>query len=336
MGVRTKSKTIYIFSSGELRRKDNTIYFESENGKKYIPVESTSEIMIFGEVDVNKRFLEFLTQAEIILHFFNRYEYYVGTYYPREHLNSGYMIINQAQHYFDKDKRVLLARKFIEGACKNLKQVLSYYYRRGNKELADSISKIEEFSFKLYKCSDIDELMALEGNVRLHYYPEFDIILKNPDFVFEIRTKRPPQNYLNALISFGNSLLYSVVLSEIYKTHLDPRIGFLHASNFRRFSLNLDAAEVFKPIIIDRLILTLIAKKMITKESFDGSAAGLVLKESAMQLFVKQLEEKLATTVKYPSLGRHVSYRRLIRLELYKIQKHLMGESEYMPFEAKW
>jgi len=333
--MKKRSETIYIFSNGELKRKDNTIYFEGEKGRKYIPVESTSEIMIFGEVDVNKRFLEFLTQAEIILHFFNRYEYYVGSYYPREHLNSGYMIVKQAEHYLDEQQRQKLAKKFVEGALKNIRTVVYYYKRRG-KPLDEVIDKLESFILDLQSCKTNSELMAVEGNARSYYYPVFDVILENPDFAFEVRTKRPPENFLNALISFGNSLLYTICLSEIYKTHLDPRIGFLHASNFRRFSLNLDIAEIFKPIIVDRLIFSLVGKKVITKKSFDDNVLGLTLKEDAMQLFVKEFEEKLATTVKYPSLGRHVSYRRLIRLEAYKIQKHIMGEEEYQPFVAKW
>ena len=121
-------KPIYIFSSGELKRKDNTLYFENEEGqRKYIPVENTSQIYIFGEVNINKRFLEFLTQAEIMLHFFNRYEYYIGTYYPREHLNSGYLILKQAENYLDPDKRIILAQEFVRGAFKNILQVLKYY-----------------------------------------------------------------------------------------------------------------------------------------------------------------------------------------------------------------
>ncbi|HHX24739.1 MAG TPA: type I-B CRISPR-associated endonuclease Cas1, partial [Thermoanaerobacterales bacterium] len=258
-------KPIYIFSSGELKRKDNTIFFENEQGKKYIPVENTNEIYIFGEVDVNKRFLEFATQSEIIVHFFNHYEYYVGSYYPREHLNSGYMILKQAEHYLDPHKRQKIAAEFVMGAIKNILNVIRYYSNRGKnlKHVEDGIKQIEE---KIPNARDIGELMAYEGNARDYYYKAFDIILNNPDFAFEQRTRRPPQNNLNTLISFGNSIIYTIVLSEIYKTHLDPRIGFLHATNFRRFTLNLDVAEIFKPIIVDRVIFTLIGRNMISKD----------------------------------------------------------------------
>jgi CRISPR-associated protein Cas1 len=328
-------KPLYIFSSGELKRKDNTIFFESEQGKKYIPVENTNEIFIFGEVDINKRFLEFLTQAKIILHFFNRYNYYVGSFYPREHLNSGYMILRQAENYLDYEKRLLIAKKFVLGAVGNILQVIGYYRRRG-KKLENIEASIKALAEKIPAGSTIEELMALEGNVRDYYYRTFDSILNDSDFVFQQRSKRPPKNNLNTLISFGNSLLYVIILSEIFQTHLDPRIGFLHATNFRRFSLNLDVAEIFKPIIVDRLIFKLVGKRMLTKNDFESGTDSLMMKEKARHLFVTELDNKLKSTISYHSLGRNVSYRRLIRLELYKLEKHLMDEKEYEPFLAKW
>lgn len=178
--------------------------------------------------------------------------------------------------------------------------------------------------------------MAIEGNIRDIYYGSFNEIISSDEFEFGVRTRRPPKNRLNALVSFGNSLLYTTVLSEIYKTHLDPRIGFLHATNFRRFTLNLDVAEVFKPIIVDRLIFSLLNKEMIKKNHFEEKLKGIYLKEKGRTIFVEELDKRLKTTVRYPSLGKDVSYRRLIRLELYKLEKHLMAEKEYTPFIARW
>jgi CRISPR-associated protein Cas1 len=328
-------RTIYIFSDGELKRKENTLYFETEEGKKYIPVENTSEIFIFGEVTINKRLLEFLTESEVILHFFNYYGYYVGSFYPREHMNSGYMILKQAEHYLDETKRVALARKFVNGGVENIKKVLTYYQNRG-KNLEDFIEKINSLSESLASCNSTDELMAIEGNIREQYYYAFDRILDNEHFIFEGRTRRPPKNRLNALISFGNSILYTICLSEIYHTHLDPRIGFLHATNFRRFSLNLDVAEVFKPVIVDRVIFTLVNKGILKPQHFEQKLDGIVLNEKGRELFVREMDERLKTTFEHKSLARHVSYRQLIRLELYKIEKHLIGDEEYKPFITGW
>ncbi len=327
--------SIYIFSDGELKRKDNTLYFETEEGKKYIPVENTQEILIFGEVTINKRLLEFLTESEIILHFFNYYGYYVGSFYPREHLNSGYMILKQAEHYLDHEKRLIIAEKFVSGAIENIKRVLIYYANRG-KPLNETIDKINSIAQSIKDCESTEELMAVEGNIRELYYQAFDTILDSEHFVFEARTKRPPKNRLNALISFANSLVYTTVLSEIYHTHLDPRIGYLHATNFRRFTLNLDVAEIFKPIIADRVIFNLVNKAIIKPQHFEKKLDGIVLNALGKQLLIQQMDERLRSTIQHKKLGRHVSYRQLIRLELYKIQKHLIGEEEYKPFQSGW
>ncbi|NPV81700.1 MAG: type I-B CRISPR-associated endonuclease Cas1 [Firmicutes bacterium] len=328
-------KSIYIFSNGELKRKGNTLYYESEEGQRFIPVEDIGEIMIFGEVDFNKKFLEFASQKEILIHYFNYYGYYMGTFYPREHLNSGFIILKQAEHYLDPGKRLSLARSFVEGAVKNIRQVLKYYDNRG-RDLGGSISKIEELLASLDSCRDVAELMAAEANIRQIYYQAFDVIIANPDFVFEERSRRPPRNFMNTLISFGNSIMYTTVLSEIYRTHLDPRIGYLHATNFRRLTLNLDVAEIFKPIIIDRAIFTVIDRKAITKDDFESGTEGILLKENGRKALIAEIERKLETTLKHRAIGREVSYRRIIRLELYKIEKHIMGEKEYEPFVIQW
>lgn len=328
-------KSIYIFSAGEISRKDNTLMFESEKGKKYIPVEDTKEIYLFGEVNFNKRLLEFISQKEIIIHMFNHYGYYTGTFYPREHLNSGYMILHQAKAYLDDDHRLSIARQFVSGAMLNMLAVLKYYENRG-KELEGIRDDVFKFKDNLKEMKTIETLMAQEGNAREKYYNAFDRIIGNDHFLFEGRSRRPPLNRLNALISFGNSLMYSVVLSEIYKTHLDPRIGYLHSTNFRRFSLNLDIAEIFKPIIVDRMIFTLIGKRMVNEKDFEKDLQGIVLNDKGRRIFAEEFENRLTTTVQHRQLNKTVSYRTLIRMEVYKLQKELIGEESYEPYVTRW
>jgi CRISPR-associated protein Cas1 len=220
-----------------------------------------------------------------------------------------------------------------------MSQVLKYYRSRisqGSEVLAGILENFKQAEKSLGEVETIEELMAVEGHARERYYSAFDIILDNPDFPFEKRSKRPPLNRLNALISFGNSICYVTVLSEIYKTYLDPRIGYLHATNFRSFSLNLDIAEIFKPIMVDRLIFTLINKKMLTKKDFDKHTDGILLSESGRRTFITELDNRMKTTVNHRHLGKSVSYRRLIRLELYKLQKHILGEKEYTPYQSLW
>jgi len=198
------------------------------------------------------------------------------------------------------------------------------------------IGSIDRIASSIDEQNIPEELMAIEGNIRELYYGAFEEILKSDEFSFDRRTKRPPQNRLNALISFGNSLMYVLALSEIYRTHLDPRIGFLHATNFRRFTLNLDVAEVFKPVFVDRLIFSLINKRQIRAKHFSKEIEGVFLNNTGQKIVVEEWENKLKQTVKHPKLKRKVSYRTLVRLELYKIEKHLLEEQPYEPYIARW
>lgn len=332
-------KSLYLFQNGTLRRKENSLYFEGESMKRFFPVEDINDIFIFGEVEVNKKLLEFISQKNIILHFFNHYGYYTGSYYPREHLNAGLVILKQAEHYLNPDQRLLLAKKFVTGSIAQMSRVLKYYRNRvkeNAEHLAQSIEGLEENIEKVKGIQSIDELLAIEGHSRENYYTNFDVIIQNQDFPFEKRSARPPLNRLNAMISFGNTILYTTALSEIYKTFLDPRIGYLHSTNFRRFTLNLDVAEIFKPILVDRTIFSLINKRKIQKKDFAKQMEGILLNQEGQKKFIQELDERMKTTVEHRHLGKSVSYRRLIRLELYKLQKHLLGEKEYEPYKSLW
>lgn len=328
-------RPLYLMSGGTLSRKQNTLCLETEAGKRYFPVEQVAEIHAFGEVEFNKRLLEFLSQNEVLVHVYSYYGYYMGTFYPREHHNSGYLLLQQVAHYLDETKRLDLARRFVQGGIGNLMAVVRYYARRG-KGLEEVLAALERQASLLGSPQTVEQLMQVEGKAREAYYRAFDRILDDPDFAFEERTRRPPQNRLNALISFGNSLLYTAVLAEIYKTHLDPRVGYLHATNFRRFTLNLDVAEVFKPILVDRTILSVIQRGQVRVRDFDEAMGGLYLKEEGRKRFIQAWEERLEATLQHRTLGRSVSYRGLIRLELYKLEKHLLAEREYRPFRSKW
>ncbi|ACB09373.1 MAG TPA: type I-B CRISPR-associated endonuclease Cas1 [Thermotoga sp.] len=314
-------ESVYLFSSGTLKRKANTICLESEAGRKYIPVENVMDIKVFGEVDLNKRFLEFLSQKRIPIHFFNREGYYVGTFYPREYLNSGFLILKQAEHYINQEKRMLIAREIVSRSIQNMIDFL-----KKRKVQADSLTRYKK---KAEEASNVSELMGIEGNAREGYYSIMDNLVSDERFRIEKRTRRPPKNFANTLISFGNSLLYTTVLSLIYQTHLDPRIGYLHETNFRRFSLNLDIAELFKPAVVDRLFLNLVNTRQINERHFDEISEGLMLNDQGKSLFIKNYEQILRETVFHKKLNRYVSMRSLIKMELHKLEKHLIGEQVF-------
>jgi CRISP-associated protein Cas1 len=138
------------------------------------------------------------------------------------------------------------------------------------------------------------------------------------------------------MISFVNSLCYTVCLDAIYHTQLNPTISFLHQPGERRFSLALDLAEIFKPILADRLIFSLLNKKVVQPSDFDTQLNRCLLKETGRKAVVRSWDEKLSETIRHRSLGRSVSYKHLIKLECYKLSKHVLGMEDYKPFKAWW
>lgn len=302
--------------------------------RRYIPIETVDEIYVMSEMDFNTNLINFLSKYGIVVHFFNYYSFYTGSFQPREKLVSGNLLINQAEHYSDEKKRLTIAQKFIDGASYNIYRNLRYYNGRG-KDVQSFMDKIEALRKDIYKTESISELMGYEGNIRKTYYESWNIII-DQDIDFKKRVRNPPDNMVNTLISFVNTLVYTKVLSAIYNTQLNPTISYLHEPGERRFSLSLDISEIFKPIIADRLIFSLLNKKQITEKSFTKDLNYLHLKKEASKTIAAELDSRLQTTIKHKELNKSVSYEYLMRLECYKLIKHLIGEKEYEPFKIWW
>ena len=336
-------RTYYLFNPGTLQRKDNTLRFtpieDDGNGKehegqpRYLPVEDISEFYAFGSLNANSSLYNFLGQNDIAVHFFDYYENYTGSFMPRDGLLSGKMILAQTKHYQTKKKRVALARKFVEGAAFNMIKNLKYYNTRG-KDLDKLIERIEKYASQLINAGEVDQIMGLEGNIRQTYYEGFDLIIN--DFNMEGRSKQPPRNEVNALISFGNMMCYSQCLRAIHQTQLNPTISYLHTPGERRYSLSLDISEIFKPILVDRVIFKLLNKRELQEKHFDTKLNRCLLNPGGKKIFVKAFEERLTETIQHRSLKRNVSYRHLIMLECYKLSKHLLDMEEYKPFKMWW
>lgn len=319
-------KNYYLLSEGILKRKENTIYFHNEKGKKPIPINKIYSIYAYGQITFSSQVMNLFAKEGIPVHFFNYYGFYNGSFYPREKLLSGDLLIKQCMYNIDFNKRLELAKLFVYGASKNILKVLGYYKIKSN---------IKTTLDELNKCKTITEVMNVEGRIRAEYYDKFDEILPD-NFKMEGRSRQPPKNMINSLISFGNSMMYSTVLTEIYNTQLNPTISYLHEPSERRFSLSLDLSEIFKPIIVDRLIFYLVNKGMITEKDFDQDLNCCLLNDKGRSKFITEYNKRLEKTIKHKELKRKVSYQRLIRLEAYKLKKHFLGVKKYSPLEMWW
>ena len=287
-----------------------------------------------SEMSFNTVFLNYVAQYQIPIHFFNYYNFYTGSFYPKDGNPAGQLLVRQVAHYSDYEKRLNIAVKIIQAAADNIYRNLRYYNSR-DKDVSEYMNDINSLRTKLCSANSIEELMGIEGNIRKRYYAAWNVIV-NQNIEFDKRVMHPPDNMINSLISFVNSLVYTKILSEIYHTQLNPTISYLHEPGVRRYSLCLDLSEVFKPLIGDRLIFSLLNRKQITEDSFTKELNYLHLKKDASKLIVSEFENKMKHTIMHKELGKQVSYQYLMRLEAYKLTKHLLGEKEYEGFRIWW
>lgn len=321
-------------SMGELTRKDNSLCFRKDGKNVYIPVENTKEIFCFNEVSINTKLLDFLSQNNIIIHFYNYYGGYSGTYYPRDHYLSGKLLVKQVLKY--ENDRMSVARAIVKGIGLNIYEVLYHYYKHGKKEVKETTDWIKSDFIRLVEQSrDVKELMAYEGEVWMRFYADFKYFLPE-DFVMNKRVKRPPDNPINALVSFGNTLLYTKTISAIYQTHLDQRISFLHEPSEGRFSLSLDLSEVFKPVIVFRTIFDQVNNHRLQVEKhFEKNLNYCILNEEGRKIFVKAFEERMESVFEHSRLKRKVTYRTALKLDCYKLIKNILEDKEFVPFLLK-
>lgn len=325
------ARPYYIFTNGTIKRKENTVYIENEaNEKKAIPIEDVESLHLFGEINLNSKFLNFLSQQNKPIHIYNYYGFYSGSFIPRNRNVSGELLVRQVQFYLDKENRLYLAQCFVEGALFHILRNLREY-----KDTEIFQEKIKEEQEKAKNSTTINELMGAEGRARDAYYQSFNTILKGR-FEIEKREKHPPLNPINAMISFVNSLVYTTVISQIYITQLNPTISYLHEPSEKRFSLSLDIAEIFKPLIGDPIIFKMVNNNIIKEDDFDKDLNYCYLKEEGRKKFLKEFDQKLQTTIKHRKLKRNVSYKTIIRYECYKLIKHLLSDEVYIPFKAWW
>lgn len=342
---------LYLTKAGRLRRKDNTLRFEAVNlpeepdpeiehddldsldaaAANALPAESIDAVYIFGEVTLNTKLINFLNQRRIPVHIFNWYGYHTGTILPHAEQLSGDLVIRQAEAFRDPAERMTICRNLLKAAFHNIRMILQYYQRRKG-GLDKPNAEIAALENQLAACGAPETLMGLEGNVRRIYYRCWSVWMGDCAANFK-RVYHPPDNPLNALLSFLNSLLYTACVSELYRTALYPGISYLHTPQTRRFSLALDVVEPFKPVMVDRFLFRLFDCKMISDKDFRKYSNGFILTGDARRKVLREWDAELRQTLFCRNLNRSVSYRQLLRLDCYKLINFLLEERPYEPYK---
>ncbi len=324
-------RTHFLVNRGRLRRQDNNLYFdrydEDDNiiQSKPLPIKGIDEIYLLAKIDLDSYSMAFISNNNILLHFFSPYQAFRGNFFPSTSNSvnkSGFVLLQQLRAFDDEVHRLYIAKQitkghFINGAnnCKRYKVEFA----------------LDIHLKSLDSSKTIAEVMASEGAFQKNYYQAWNKIIKNQrSFKFTTRSKRPPTDKLNSMISYLNTRVYNIVLSEIYKTELDPRIGFLHEPNYRSLSLHLDIAEIFKPIIGDNIIFTMLNKKEITAKDFKTDSGRIRFTNEG----IKKIEMKVIQKMTEQTMigEQSLTWRQVIRREVNRLKKCIVETREYEPF----
>jgi len=323
-------KSYYIVSEGKIIRKDGTLSFVSydETITQDMPVKTISDIFVCGTTELSYDARVLCSKEGIQIHYFNRYSYYLGSFVPKEPRFNPKLLMKQIEHYKDDEKRLELGKLIISSAFKNINRNINYYSK--DKISVTKYFNINKILIDIENTTNINHVMLVEAKYRKEYYSYFPSIMGLSDFVRDCPNSA---DIVNILLNFLNSLLYSIILSEIYHTNISPIISYIHEPTENRYSLVFDISEIFKPLIVDRLLFRIINEKIITSDDLTNDNS---LLEASVKNIFKIWDKEIMKTFYHRELKRYVNYRELIRLELYKLEKHFMGEEKYNPFVCWW
>jgi CRISPR-associated endonuclease Cas1 subtype I-B len=331
--VQKVNREYHILQDGILNKKDYALLFENEREKHHIPVEIVDQLNLYGDVMITSNVLRTLGEKKIKLAIFNSYGELMGTYLPEKNTCVASLALRQCKIYVNEEERLEVAKQMEIAGLHNMRANMRYYNKKSCVNLAESIGALSKLIVDINECRNGGRLLLIEARARQMYYEAFNFILQSEDFQFVRRTKRPPRDELNALISFGNTLMYNKFLQIIWKTSLDPRIGIVHATTRRSHSLNLDFADIFKPIISDRVIFSLInGGKLQTDMHFHKDEyGGVLMNQDGKRIFLEEFDRKLNTKIVVK--GESVTYYQLMRKEVVNFQKMLEMGKKYKPYK---
>ena len=317
--------------------------------KQRVPLLKVDRVVVQGSSTLTSPALGALLERRADVVFLNRYGKFHGHLAP-EFSKNGQLRIAQTCAHLDWPQRNALATSFVAGKLHNMRTLLLRQNRkRKSAEITNATNAIKQSMQQLNKLdlsripqqanpqtdSPYGQLQGLEGNATAHYFRCFQHILKTPD-LFNGRTRRPPRDPVNALLSYGYTILLSQVQSAICATGLDPYIGYLHSCKYGKPALALDMMEEFRPIIIDSIIITLINTGALTAKDFTEQFGAYRLTKHGRTTFLTKLETRLNETIQHPTFGYKATYRRCIQLQARLLAKTVTGElSDYPTFRVR-
>ena len=308
-----------------------------------IPLIHLGQVVISGNVNLTTPAMQTLLHEGIPVVFLSAYGRYHGALTPQVSRNS---LLRSAQHRVanSPDACLDLSKAFVHGKLANMRTML----QRRKWQAPDStdsaleplltdIKAIQAMEKRIGKSTELPELLGIEGNASAAYFGSFGFMLKEEmGFDFQRRSRRPPADATNALLSFAYSLLTADIISAIQTVGLDPYVGFFHQIKYGKPCLALDLMEEFRPIIADSVVITLINNRRIKPTDFTQSHGGWYLKEQCRKVFYAAYETRKNETITHPVFKYKLTFRRAMELQVRLLAKYLTGEIEgYTPLTIR-
>lgn len=353
--------TLYLTEPHALVKKDGeTLLVQipadaargTEKRQVRVPLIKVSQVVVYGDVTLTSPALTALLDQGSDICFCSAYGQFKGRLAPPLGKNS---LVRLEQHraHNDPARTLALAKEFVAGKLANMRAMLLRANRkRDDAAIAQAAESIRGVLAQIealrpdqaapppdpaHPQADTAQgsLLGLEGSGTAFYFGVFARLL-NEDWGFQRRQRRPPRDPVNALLSFGYTILANQVASAVSIVGLDPYVGFLHSSQFGKPALALDVMEVFRPLIVDSVVLTVLNTGMLARQDLREEFGAWQLTDRGRRTFLSKLEERLDTEIQHPVFGYKATYRRCLELEVRLVAKWLAGEvAEYRPFVVR-
>ncbi|MCU0569493.1 MAG: CRISPR-associated endonuclease Cas1 [Oculatellaceae cyanobacterium Prado106] len=299
-----------------------------------VPIREVERILVLGNVQISTQAIAACLEAQIPVVFLSQIGSYKGHLWSSEFCDLP-MEAAQYGRRQDQEFQLKMAQRILEGKLGNSRQLLLRLNRKRKVEgLSAKISRLEQYRQTLAKVEDLDILRGHEGAAAKLYFSGWGQLILNPGFCWVERSRRPPKDPINSMLSFGYTLLFNNVLSVILAEGLNPYLGNLHRSERKEPHLAFDLMEEWRSILVDSLVMTLINKKIVrpTDFTFPDKAGGIYLEPQARRVFLKHFEERISETVTHPLVQEAVSYRRAIQLQVQRYKRCLQNAQTYEAF----
>jgi CRISPR-associated protein Cas1 len=333
-------RVLYVDEHGAYVRKrgEKIVVTKDKEVITETPASYLRQLVLSANANISTQAIRFLLRMNVEIIYQSSWGRFEGRFVPEESKNS-LLRLAQYRSHLDKGFALRVSKAFVSGKLSNMRTLLL----RQNREIGDSniekaCSDIKGILDRVAEVREKDELLGLEGIATRGYFSVFGRLIKQKalGFDFEKRTRRPPGDPVNALLSFGYSLLVGDMVSSLLTVGLDPYIGFFHSTKYGRPALALDLMEEFRPLIVDSLVLTILNKGMVEDGDFKEKFGGVYLEEEGRDTFFKAYAGRVKTEIVHPVFEYRVSYRRIFEIQARFLAKVLTGEiDEYAPFVVR-